>query len=966
MASGLSPYLELPRNLYGTSSKNRATLEKHEKALSLYTHSIALQRPASQQQTEYSAAAHAKVTRPSRRGLLGGSAPPPVHRAPPPRPDAAFTASQSKKPGWDTRPAPPMPPGRPLSASEAPTAVKAQGQAIAYVQAQQAALSHSGHAPTGGGGYPSPALVAAQQDAVARAREAAREHKRLADHREGTQRALLERLLRSEKRYEWQQRQLQRVSTQLAHVRSRLATVASERDAALDAARISAEESAQLRLELEAMHAQLHGQPMPRHAALGGLAGRHGQDGHGGSVSLLSAGGMGSGALLRSDASGGGWEGTGSEADSSALAASMFTLSENLAQAEAALGAGGAASTAGGGDGGARPAPLPLLGVASGDGEEDGAASASVASVHGSTTKAHRVAPPLPPADADQQLGSVAGSAAGGGSAAADVSDAPAAGSGAAGAPASPEALEGASNYSTKIGVADGGQYRLKIISDGAGNGADGADASAGSGDVAGGATGDGAEAETDGWAGSESATADDPASTAPIRRTDCEIDRTADGKYQVRLSRSASSAASDKATPRDDDGANGEPYRTNGVPLRKQERSPPPLPSSDGLEGAAHDVEQQAAASRLQAARRGQQARREVRTRASAPPATSMLGQSASAVPALPSTPSRPATVGDIFRRYSGGEGAHSGSERVLPTTSCVPRTELEPAPARHTPPRPSLLPVSTPRKSTSPAAIASTLTATAGAIARRLRSALEEVGLDLSQPAIAAALEKGEARRHCRGLRRDSAAPAGSCVVGSSLLRRGRMLSWPRAVAHARASTPVRVLSRHAAPPHPHPMFSRHVLSLAPQSWRTPPWESRSLRYASASSRGTSRVWPQLPRSPPLPPAPAATATSRRCGIVPLRRCSRPRTHPRYRCRHRYRWVAAAASPIRSRRWGVREDGNGTRRCARLRRPPRALLRQTQQRRRRRLCSIHSLAVRRRRRRASATPSAACESAF
>ena len=54
---------------------------------------------------------------------------------------------------------------------------------------------------------------------------------------------LLERLLRSEKRYEWQQRQLQRVTTSLAQVRSRLATVASERDATLDAAPIAAEES---------------------------------------------------------------------------------------------------------------------------------------------------------------------------------------------------------------------------------------------------------------------------------------------------------------------------------------------------------------------------------------------------------------------------------------------------------------------------------------------------------------------------------------------------------------------------------------------------------------------------------------------------------------------------------------------------------------------------------------------------
>merc|ERR1740138_1095410 len=94
-------------------------------------------------------------------------------------------------------------------------------------------------------------------NAIAKAREAARELKKLADHREGTQRALLERLLRSEKRYEWQQKQLQRVSTQLAQVRSRLATVASERDAALDAARIAAEESNALRSENELLRDEL-------------------------------------------------------------------------------------------------------------------------------------------------------------------------------------------------------------------------------------------------------------------------------------------------------------------------------------------------------------------------------------------------------------------------------------------------------------------------------------------------------------------------------------------------------------------------------------------------------------------------------------------------------------------------------------------------------------------------------------
>ena len=94
-------------------------------------------------------------------------------------------------------------------------------------------------------------------EAIAKARDKARELKKLADHREGTQRALLERLLRSEKRYEWQQRQLQRVSTQLAQVRSRLATVASERDAALDAARIAAEESDALRGENELLRHEL-------------------------------------------------------------------------------------------------------------------------------------------------------------------------------------------------------------------------------------------------------------------------------------------------------------------------------------------------------------------------------------------------------------------------------------------------------------------------------------------------------------------------------------------------------------------------------------------------------------------------------------------------------------------------------------------------------------------------------------
>ena len=48
-----------------------------------------------------------------------------------------------------------------------------------------------------------------------------------------------------------------RVSTQLAQVRSRLATVASERDAALDAARIAAEESDALRGENELLRDEL-------------------------------------------------------------------------------------------------------------------------------------------------------------------------------------------------------------------------------------------------------------------------------------------------------------------------------------------------------------------------------------------------------------------------------------------------------------------------------------------------------------------------------------------------------------------------------------------------------------------------------------------------------------------------------------------------------------------------------------
>jgi len=94
-------------------------------------------------------------------------------------------------------------------------------------------------------------------EAISKARDKARELKKLADHREGTQRALLERLLKSEKRYEWQQKQLMRVSTQLAQVRSRLATVASERDAALDAARIAAEESDALRGENELLRDEL-------------------------------------------------------------------------------------------------------------------------------------------------------------------------------------------------------------------------------------------------------------------------------------------------------------------------------------------------------------------------------------------------------------------------------------------------------------------------------------------------------------------------------------------------------------------------------------------------------------------------------------------------------------------------------------------------------------------------------------
>ena len=125
-------------------------------------------------------------------------------------------------------------------------------------------------------------------ESLTRARTAAREQKKLADHREGTQRALLERLLRSEKRYEWQQKQLQRVSTQLAQVRSRLAAVASERDAALDAARIAAEETESLREELARMHEELrergggggfsasYAQQQPRTVREAGFVGRGG------------------------------------------------------------------------------------------------------------------------------------------------------------------------------------------------------------------------------------------------------------------------------------------------------------------------------------------------------------------------------------------------------------------------------------------------------------------------------------------------------------------------------------------------------------------------------------------------------------------------------------------------------------------------------------------------------------------
>ena len=92
---------------------------------------------------------------------------------------------------------------------------------------------------------------AREAQAIATARAEAREHKKREEQREMEHRTLVARMVKSEKHAEWLQRQLQRASAQLAQVRSRLATTASERDAALDAAQIAAEDADGLRLELE-------------------------------------------------------------------------------------------------------------------------------------------------------------------------------------------------------------------------------------------------------------------------------------------------------------------------------------------------------------------------------------------------------------------------------------------------------------------------------------------------------------------------------------------------------------------------------------------------------------------------------------------------------------------------------------------------------------------------------------------
>ena len=174
----------------------------------------------------------------------------------------AHRAAPSMRPASAKQPhrAPPPPPTAPMRPSWDPSTktfyggvsgMPPQDSADAALAAARAAMAQAQSLPPAGSTY-------ADASAITRARDAAREQKKLADHREGTQRALLERLLRSEKKYEWQQKQLQRVSTHLAQVRSRLATVASERDAALDAARIAAEECDSLRSENAQLRAALY------------------------------------------------------------------------------------------------------------------------------------------------------------------------------------------------------------------------------------------------------------------------------------------------------------------------------------------------------------------------------------------------------------------------------------------------------------------------------------------------------------------------------------------------------------------------------------------------------------------------------------------------------------------------------------------------------------------------------------
>lgn len=230
MASrGLSPYLEPPRAI-GSSQK-----------------AMAASRLAAEREFAMSQQA-ARSRRPKASGEMSA----PAHRPPPTRPGApkvvAHRAPPAPPPQWD-----------PSTRTFTGTMVHAfhggpGSEAAAVCRAYAAQLSEASNLA---GATSAPQV--GDNAALVNARAAAREQKKLADHREGTQRALLERLLRSEKRYEWQQKQLQRVSTQLAQVRSRLAAVASERDAALDAARIAAEETESLREEVARLHEELLG-----------------------------------------------------------------------------------------------------------------------------------------------------------------------------------------------------------------------------------------------------------------------------------------------------------------------------------------------------------------------------------------------------------------------------------------------------------------------------------------------------------------------------------------------------------------------------------------------------------------------------------------------------------------------------------------------------------------------------------